>query len=175
MAALVDLVEVDELVIRALGPAAWRTIDLARKHRHRNRDRDVRCLLLHSVKIVVVILPVEPRGRGFGVGERITPREILPKSKILYPLLVTPCVVCSKISRGVLPKEESPGLIPLAPSGKISHGARGGGWCGQDSSYREEEADYRCRREPISGYNSGGYDKARESSPRARFLMTQCA
>src|SRR2546422_10627862 len=45
--ALVDLVKVDELVIGTLGPALWRTIDLARKHRHRNRDRDVRCLLLH--------------------------------------------------------------------------------------------------------------------------------
>ncbi len=36
--ALVDLVEIIELVIRALGPAPRRTIDLARKDRHCNRE-----------------------------------------------------------------------------------------------------------------------------------------
>jgi hypothetical protein len=39
--ALVDLVEVDEVVISTLSPAAWRTIDLARKDRHGSRNGDV--------------------------------------------------------------------------------------------------------------------------------------
>jgi hypothetical protein len=47
-----SLVDIDELVIGALGPALWHTVDLARKHRHCNRDRDFLCLLRHSREVI---------------------------------------------------------------------------------------------------------------------------
>src|SRR6266516_6168285 len=43
---------INELVITPLGPASWRTIDLAGKGRHGSRDGDV-----HRVEVVGVILP----------------------------------------------------------------------------------------------------------------------
>jgi hypothetical protein len=64
--ALVDLVEIDELVITTLGPASWRTVDLAGKDRHGSRDGDV-----HGVEVVGVVLPVEPRGRDRTVREPV--------------------------------------------------------------------------------------------------------
>src|SRR4029453_11996783 len=54
VAALVDLVEVDEVVVGLLGPAARRAVDLAREDGDGRGGRDV-----HGVEVVGVVLPVE--------------------------------------------------------------------------------------------------------------------
>ena len=66
VAALLDLVEIDQVVVAVLGPAARGAVDLARKDRHRGGDRDV-----DRVEVVGVVLPVELRGRGAGIREPV--------------------------------------------------------------------------------------------------------
>ena len=53
-------------MITPLSPASWRSIDLAGKDCHSSGDVDIRC-----VEIIGVVLPVEPRGGGPGVGEPV--------------------------------------------------------------------------------------------------------
>jgi hypothetical protein len=75
---LVHRVIINELVITPLGPTSWCAIDLAGKDCDGSGNVDV-----HRVKVVGVVLPVESRGRGSGVGEpverdvveRLVPRE----------------------------------------------------------------------------------------------------
>src|SRR5262245_4157177 len=64
--APVDDVEVDQLVIGALGPALRRAIDLAGEHRDRGRQRNV-----DGVEVVGVVLPVQARARGRRVGQPV--------------------------------------------------------------------------------------------------------
>ena len=52
--ALVDLVEVDELGIGALGPAPRRLVDLAGKHRHGDRDRDLAVFCSTALKLLLL-------------------------------------------------------------------------------------------------------------------------
>src|SRR5215203_5159874 len=58
VAAFLHLVEVDEVRIRLLGPAAWRLILLARKDAHCHRDGDTL-----GVEEAASVFPVEPRRR----------------------------------------------------------------------------------------------------------------
>src|SRR5690349_22668967 len=69
--AVVDFVEVDEVAVRARGPALRRAVDLARKYRYGDRDRDVRRLLRRGVQHRGGVLPVEPRGRDRAVRQPV--------------------------------------------------------------------------------------------------------
>src|SRR5512145_2421121 len=51
----VDLVEVGELAITALGPTSWRLVDFSGEDRDGDRQRDLRRLLLHAVEVVGVV------------------------------------------------------------------------------------------------------------------------
>ena len=62
----VELVEVDELRVGSLRPAAWCLISLAREDAHRSRDRDV----LYAEKADLV-LPVKASRRNAAVRQPV--------------------------------------------------------------------------------------------------------
>src|SRR5690348_12337242 len=66
MAALVDLVEIDQVVITPLGPAARRLIDLAREDRDRGGQRDI-----DGIEVVRVVFPIDLRRRCRAVGQPV--------------------------------------------------------------------------------------------------------
>src|SRR5215831_2348999 len=66
VAALVDLVEVDELRVGPLGPAPRRLILLAREDAHGHRDGDAL-----GVEEATLVLPVETRRGDPGVREPV--------------------------------------------------------------------------------------------------------
>src|ERR1700751_4610067 len=70
MAALVDLVEVDDVRIRRLDPAARRPPDFAGERRETERDRRRRHgLLAGGRRVRAVGLPVRPGRRGASAGQ----------------------------------------------------------------------------------------------------------
>src|SRR5437763_6608011 len=72
VATPVDLVEVDDVRIRRLDPAARRAPDLARERREAERDRRRRQrFLAGSRRVWPVGLPVRPRGRRAGAGQPV--------------------------------------------------------------------------------------------------------
>src|ERR1700736_1099704 len=72
VATLVDLVEVDDVRVRRLDPAARRPPDLARERCEAERDRRRRQrLLAGSRRVWPVGLPVRPRCRSAGAGQPV--------------------------------------------------------------------------------------------------------
>src|ERR671939_638143 len=71
VAALVDLVEVDQVSEGAPRPCLRGSIDLPRKDRDGHRERDLGGLLLDRVQDAVVVLPVQPSGRGRAVRQPV--------------------------------------------------------------------------------------------------------
>src|SRR5437763_13688312 len=72
VATLVDLVEVDDVRVRRLDPAARRPPDLARERREAERDRRRwQRLLAGSRRVWPVGLPVRPRCRSAGAGQPV--------------------------------------------------------------------------------------------------------
>src|SRR5215470_965 len=62
VAALVDLVEVDQVAVGAPGPGLRGSIDLARKDRDGDRERDLGGLLRRRKRNALsAVLPVQPR------------------------------------------------------------------------------------------------------------------
>src|SRR5262245_39481230 len=92
VAARVDLVEVDEVVVGLLDPVARGLEDLAGEHREGHRERDVRGRLLERSRDTPSVLPVQPRGRGRGVRQPVQ-RDVVED------------VVPGEVARG-LPVEE---------------------------------------------------------------------
>src|SRR6185312_13610329 len=72
VAALVDLVEVDDVRVRRLDPTARRPPDLAWERREAERDRRRgQSLLAGSRRVWPVGLPVRPRCRSAGAGQPV--------------------------------------------------------------------------------------------------------
>src|SRR5215207_4758113 len=71
MTALVDLVEVDEVGIRRLDPAARGPEDLAGEGGEADRQRDIRRSLAGRKSLGSSELPVPPGGRGTGARQPI--------------------------------------------------------------------------------------------------------
>src|SRR5215216_4184429 len=72
VAALVDLVEVDQVAIGAPGPCLRGSIDLVRKYRDGHREGNVSGFLRGRTRNAASgILPVKPRCRGSGVRQPV--------------------------------------------------------------------------------------------------------
>src|SRR5215203_4009865 len=71
MTALVDLVEVDEVGIRRLDPAAWGPEDLAGEGGEADRQRDLRRRLAGRKSLGSSELPVPPGRRGPGARQPV--------------------------------------------------------------------------------------------------------
>src|SRR5215211_5064563 len=71
VAALVDLVEVGEVGVRRLDPAAWGPEDLAGEGGEADRDLDLRRNLAGRKRLGSSELPVPPGRRGPGAGQPV--------------------------------------------------------------------------------------------------------
>src|SRR5580700_12182304 len=71
MTALVDLVEVDDVGVRLLDPAARSPPDLPRERREADRNRDRRGRLAGRTSIFLSFFPVRARSRRPGAGQPV--------------------------------------------------------------------------------------------------------
>src|SRR5262245_30468900 len=112
VATLVDLVEVDQIGVDLLRPAARRLEDLAREHREGHREREFGRLLpgRKGSKYASCVLPVQPRGRGGGV------RQPIQGDVVEDPFL--------REATGGMPVEEGAGDLLVAVCIVIEHPGR---------------------------------------------------
>ena len=121
--APVDLVERNEPVLTTLGPALWRTANLAGKDRHGSGDRDV-----HGIEVGGVILPLEPRGRDRAVRgpaeghvvERLISKWVMARARRRYSSMGRNCHTSRQPGRQANPTVRSPRFAGGSPSWRRS-------------------------------------------------------